>query len=73
MISFAIALVIRGKILKKIMLITTANQQSWKELHSKKSLENVIALRKILRDADVCPMSARWWIALQRKMPYKQF
>jgi len=44
---FAIALDIQGKTLKKIMLITTANQQSWEELHSKRRLDSVIALRKI--------------------------
>jgi hypothetical protein len=33
-ILFATALGIRGKILKKIISIKAADQQSWKELHS---------------------------------------
>jgi len=50
---FAIALDIQGRTLKKVMLITKANQQPWKELHPKRMLDNVIALRKIQKDTDV--------------------
>ncbi len=35
-----------------------------------RKLVDVIVLRKIQKDADVWPMSARWWKKLQRKMPY---
>lgn len=60
-VLFVIALDIRRKILKKIMLIATDNQRFWKELHQKKSLGNVIAFRKILKADDILLMSARWW------------
>jgi len=67
----AIALNIRKKILKKIIWIT-APQRFLKELYSKRRPDNVTVLRKILKDADVWLMSARWWRELQRKMPYNR-
>ena len=71
MIWYAIALNIRKKILKKIIWITAA-QRFLKELYSKRRLDNVTVLRKILKEADVWLMSARWWRELQRKMPYNR-
>ena len=71
MIWYAIALNIRKKILKKIIWITAA-QRFLKELYSKKRPDNVTVLKKILKDADVWLISARWWTELQRKMPYNR-
>jgi len=65
-ILFAIVLDIRRETLRKITLITTSGQQSWKESNLKRRPENAIAPGKIPKGADVWPMSAGWWTGFRR-------
>jgi hypothetical protein len=71
-ILFVIVLDIRRETLRKITSITTAGQQSWKELHLKRRPENAIAPGKIPKGTDVWPMSAGWWTEFHRNKPYKR-
>lgn len=60
MILSVFALDIRETTLNRITL-TTDDQRLWRESRQKRRQAGVIALLKILKVADVCPMSARWW------------